>query len=100
MTPEQIAADRIARAVEKATGSPMNLSLPIGEAAVNYIAAAGLVVVQAGRMAQLLAIREAALALAQSEASMEAQMRGQDVTGLWEPWPEADALVAALKATP
>lgn len=54
MTPELIAADRIARAVEKGTGTCTEQSMPIGRAAVEYIAAAGLVVLPAARPAELL----------------------------------------------
>lgn len=99
MTPEQIAADRIARAVEKATGASMERAAPIGRAAVEYIAAAGLVILTAERLTQLLDVQRTALALARSEESMASQLRGEDLAELFDPWPEADALLAALRTS-
>ncbi len=59
MTPEQIAADRIARAVEKGTGCSMEMSAPIGRAAVEAISAAGLVIVPAATLAAMIDAQEA-----------------------------------------
>lgn len=54
MTPEQIAADRIARAVEKRTGWSVETARDVGKIAVEYMAAAGLVIMTAERAAELM----------------------------------------------
>lgn len=97
MTPEQQAADRIARAVEKGTGYPMEMSAPIARAAVEAISAAELLIVPAARLSRLLAVERAARALLGSEDAMAAALDGDaDRAAQFDPWPEADALVKAL----
>jgi hypothetical protein len=54
MSPERLAADRIARAVEKEVGWSVERATRVGTAAVEYMAAAGLVILTAERAAQLL----------------------------------------------
>jgi hypothetical protein len=54
MTPEQIAADRIARAVEKRTGWSVETARDVGRRAVEDMAAAGLVIMTAERAAELI----------------------------------------------
>lgn len=54
MTPEQTAAHRIANAVEQRTGMPRGAAQETGHDAVERISAAGLVIVPAGRIAELL----------------------------------------------
>lgn len=93
MTPERIAAGRIARVIAGARGTPEDL----GRLAVEHLSVAGLVIVTAARAQQLLAVEQAARALARSEEHMLAALHGDDPDQLGDPWPEADALVAALK---
>lgn len=49
-------------------------------------------------LAHLRRIKAAALALALSEPAMRAALANEETEGRFDPWPEADALVAALKA--
>ena len=53
-TPERLAADRIARAIEKDAGWSVERATRVGTAAVEYIAAAGLVILTAERAAELM----------------------------------------------
>jgi hypothetical protein len=79
VTPEQTAADRIARAVERRTGTPDLTCLEIGRAGVEAMSAAGLVVLTAERAAQLLAAEREAERLRGACVAMDA--------GLSEFWP-------------
>lgn len=107
MTPEQQAADRIARGacvntdwrlgMKDCDSQPCPGCIRDGRRAVEAIAAAGLLIVPAERMTALLDLARAATALAQSEESMKAALAGHPQPGLHDPWPEADALVAALQ---
>jgi len=93
MTPEQIAANRIAYAYEVGVGTPSQ----IAARAVEAISAAELLIVPAARLSRLLAVERAARALLGSEEAMAAALAGdEDRAAKFDPWPEADALVAAL----
>lgn len=99
MTPEQIAADRIARAVEKETGLPMEPAARIGKAGVEYIAAAGLLIVTAERMAALIDERDALraeLGAARAKALEEAVKAAQAEHDEWQV--EAPNLIAERHA--
>ncbi len=97
MTPEQTAAD-IIRRVAGADGSLRGASPEqIGRMSVEHISAAGLLIVPAARLSRLLAVERAARALLGSEEAMAAALAGdEDRAAQFDPWPEADALVAAL----
>lgn len=97
MTPEKQAADAVAAAVVERAGLGASFAGGIGRLAVERISAAELLIVPAGRMAALLEIERAARALAQSDDGMNAALAGIPIDQrLIDPWPEADALVAAL----
>ncbi len=114
MTPEQIAADRIAQALyerrpadgeirwptdwhDKLTDAHREAYRADGRDVVESISAAGLVIVEAARLSALLDLVRAARALAGSEEQMKEALAGRDTSRLFDPWPEADALVAALR---
>ena len=97
MTPEQTAAAAIARVVWAAAKVPEDRAQHIAARAVERISAAELLIVPAARLSRLLAVERAARALLGSEEAMAAALDGDaDRAALFDPWPEADALVAAL----
>ena len=94
MSPEQVAANRIAYAYEVGVGTPSQ----IAARAVESISAAELLIVPAGKMARLLEVERKARALLGSEEGMAAALAGDaDRAAKFDPWPEADDLVAALR---
>lgn len=107
MTPEQTAAAAIARVVcarepvagpkACADGARCPGCMASGRAAIEAISAAELLIVPAARLSRLLAVERAARALLGSEDAMAAALAGdEDRAAMFDPWPEADALVAAL----
>ncbi len=107
MTPEQTAAAAIARVVcarepyagpkACADGTRCPGCMAAGRAAVEAISAAELLIVPAARLSRLLAVERAARALAASDDAMNVALAGVPMDPmLVDPWPEADALVAAL----
>lgn len=69
----------------------------IGEEAIERMSAAGLVITTAARMSALLDVVHAARALAESEWRMADALAGRSSAEQADPWPQADALVAALR---
>jgi len=97
MTPEQTAANRIERFIREAGTAPLAAAPQLARKAVEAISAAELLIVPAARLSRLLAVERAARALLGSEDAMAAALDGDaDRAALFDPWPEADALVAAL----
>lgn len=97
MTPEQQAADAIAAAVVERAGLGASFAGGIGRLAVERISAAELLIVPAARLSRLLDVERAARALAASDDAMNVALAGVPMDPmLVDPWPEADALVAAL----
>ena len=98
MTPELTAADAVAAAVVERAGLGASFAGGIGRLAVERISAAELLIVPAARMARLLEVERKACALLRSEDAMAAALAGDaDRAAKFDPWPEADALVAALR---
>ena len=96
--PERIAAAAIESAAEREIGQPRGALSGIGKIAVEAISAVELVIVPAGKMARLLEVERKARALLGSEEAMAAALDGdEDRAAMFDPWPEADALVAALR---
>lgn len=97
MTPEQTAAD-IIRRVAGADGSLRGATPEqIGRTSVEHMSLAGLLIVPVARLSALLAVERAARALAASDDAMNVALAGVPMDPmLVDPWPEADALVAAL----
>lgn len=97
MTPEQQAADIILRRIREAGTAPLSAAANLARDAVEAISAAELLIVPAARLSRLLAVERAARALLGSEEAMAAALAGDaDRAAQFDPWPEADALVAAL----
>lgn len=98
MTPELIAAAAIEAAAEREIGQPRGALSGVGKIAVEAVAGAELVIVPAAKIAALLGVERAARALLGSEDAMAAALAGDvDRAAQFDPWPEADALVAALR---
>ena len=96
--PERIAAAAIDAAAEREIGQPRGALAGVGKIAVEAISAVELVIVPAGKMARLLEVERKARALLGSEEAMAAALDGdEDRAAMFDPWPEADALVAALR---
>lgn len=97
MTPEQTAAAAIERFIREGGTAPLSAAPELAREAVEAISAAELLIVPAARLSRLLAVERAARALLGSEEAMAAALAGdEDRAAQFDPWPEADALVAAL----
>lgn len=98
MSAEAIAADIIRRVASADGGLRDATPEQIGRTSVEHMSLAGLVIVPAGKIAALLDVERAARALAESEEAMAAALAGDaDRAAQFDPWPEADALAAALR---
>ncbi len=97
MTPEQTVANIIVRFIREGGTAPLSAAPQLARKAVEAISAAELLIVPAARLARLLAVERAARALLGSEEAMAAALAGdEERAAMFDPWPEADALVAAL----